>query len=181
MPRNQYSEDLMDALMSGNIEAAKEIQSKIDAEKDAKFRANFPETAKQIKKDTTVVNFNTVLNDDNSSARKIYDFLEKNIGDDWWEDEIETIDRLIWLKYGSVLSEVNKDKVLALRHLCRNDAAFFDWYEFNQMALSFGGAIADFDFIRKPSPGMIINAVHMLNYVRPDREKQFSIDVLKYI
>jgi len=124
---------------------------------------------------------NTVLNDDKSSALKVYDFLNIALGSDWWEWEIETIDKVIFFKYSTVLEDVNKDKVLAIRHLCRSDAAFKDWYEFNQIALSFSGCIADFEFLRVPSPGMVINAINCMNAIRPDRNGEFGVDVVKYI
>jgi len=180
MAKSKYSEALQDAHMTGNMEKVAEINALIESEKEQKYSAEFPKEAARKTKDQ-VVNFNTVLNNDNTPATKIYEFLNKNIGIDWWEDEIETLDRLLWLNFGHTLSDVNRDKVLALRHLCRNDAAFFDWYEFNQQALSLGGAIASFDYLKKPSPGMTINAIHTLNFVRPDRESNFSPDVLKYI
>lgn len=180
MAKGKYSEALQDAYMIGDMTKVADIKKLIDSEADQKYVTNFPKEA-AIKSKEAIVNFNTVLNNDNTPSTKIYDFMNKNYGTDWWENEIETIDRLLWLDFGLILSDVNRDKVLALRHLCRNDAAFFDWYEFNQQALSLGGAIAGFDYLKKPSPGMVINAVHTLNYIRPDRESNFSPDVLKYI
>jgi len=71
--------------------------------------------------------------------------------------------------------------MLSIRHVCRSDGPFSDWYEFNQVALSFAGAIADFEMLRAPSPGMVINAANVLVQLRPDREAFFSNDVLKYM
>lgn len=133
------------------------------------------------KKKANIIKVNTVLNDERSSATKVYDFLNKSIGSDWWELEFETIERLLWINYGTALEDVNRDKVWAIRHVCRSDNPFADWFEFNQIALSFSGSIADFDHLRRPSPGMMINAIKILNYIRPDRSSFFSNDVLKYI
>jgi hypothetical protein len=121
------------------------------------------------------------LNDDNSPATAVYDFLNKAFGADWWEWEFETIEQLLWRNYGVALEDINRDKVWAIRHLCRSDNAFADWFEFNQLALAFSGCIADFEQLRSISPGMIINTVKTLNYIRPDRESFFSNDVIKYI
>lgn len=128
-----------------------------------------------------VINFNTVLNNENSSAKSIYIFLNREFGPDWWEWEVETIDRMLWLKFSVALEEINRDKILAIRHLCRSDQPFWDWFEYNQCALSFAGAIADFEMIKKPSPGMIISAVKTMNFIRPERESNFGNDVVKYI
>ena len=128
-----------------------------------------------------VVNFNTILNNSKSPARTVYNFLNKEFGNDWWEWEIETLDHMLWLKFSVALENNMRDKVLAIRHLCNSDQPFFDWHEFNQIALSFSGAIADFEMIRKPSPGMVINAVKTMNHIRPERESNFGNDVVKYI
>jgi hypothetical protein len=128
-----------------------------------------------------VINFNTVLNNDESSAKSIYIFLNKEFGEDWWEWEFETLERMLWLKFSVALEDINRDKVFAIRHLCRSDQAFFDWFEFNQACLSLSGSIADFEMIKKPSPGMIINAVKTMNFIRPERESNFGNDTIKYI
>ncbi len=180
MAKNRYSEALSDAYMRGDKEAISQIKSLIKEEDAAVSASRFPTTAKQ-KRDEIVIKYNTLLNDDNSKVVDIYNFMVSKYGGDWWENEIETIDRLLFLDFGLVLSDVNRDKVLSLRHLCRDDSPFYDWYLFNQLALSLGGAISDFEYLKKPSPGMIINAVHVFNYIRPDRKGEFGVDVLKYI
>ena len=179
MAKNVYSEELMDAFIIGDMERIKELQEKIDAITIERIRQSKSPKVKRL--DDHYIKVNNLLNNEDASARKIYDFLTKEYGKDWWEDEIETIERLIWMDFGISLSPTNLDKVLALRHLCRSDAAFFDWYEFNQLALAFGGTGADFLYLRKPTPGMLVNVVQTINYVRPDEESDFSKDVLNYI
>jgi hypothetical protein len=122
-----------------------------------------------------------VLNNDHSSAKSVYQFLNKEFGEDWWEWEFETLERMLWIHFGVALEDVNRDKVFAIRHLCLSDQAFWDWHEFTQLSLSFAGAMADFDMIRKPSPGMIINAVKTMNFIRPERKSEFGNDTVKYI
>lgn len=139
---------------------------------------------KQLERPKPIVNItkiNTLLNDEKSSAIAIYDFMNKEFGVNWWEWEIDTIFHKLWTDYGVVLEDTNSDKLLAIRHLCRNDAAFFDWFEFNQLCHAFGGSIADFEVLRIPSPGDVIKCVKTMNYIRPDRNSEFSIDVEKYI
>lgn len=166
---NKLSEQLRDAYLLDKPEEVRRIQKEIELKKIAR---QDPITPTKI---------NTLLNDESASAIKIYDFLNRSFGDDWWEWEIDTLEQLLWIKYGTALEDTNRDKVLAIRHVCLSDGAFSDWYEFNQTALSFSGSIADFEYLRNPSPGMIINAVKTLNHIRPDRESFFSSDVIKYI
>jgi len=130
---------------------------------------------------STTIQINTVLNDDRASAIKVYDFLNNSIGDDWWELEFEALERLLWIKYGVALEDINRDKIWAIRHVCNSDRPFADWYEFNQCALSFAGVTADFMQWRPPSPGMVLSAIKALNHIRPDRNSEFSNDVIKYI
>lgn len=155
----------------GDQEQIKKIKSEIDF--------NFEQS--KPKKTTRTIQINTVLNNDESSASSVYDFLNKAFGPDWWEWEFETLERMLWLKYSVALEDINRDKVWAVRHVCRSDGAFSDWFEFNQAALSFSGCIADFDHFRSPSPGMAISTVKTLNHIRPDRKSFFSNDVLQYI
>jgi len=133
------------------------------------------------KKKTRTIQINTVLNDDDSPASSVYDFLNKSLGEDWWEWEMETVEKILWIKYGVALEDINRDKIWAIRHTCRSDGSFSDWYEFNQTALSFAGSIADFTHMRSPSPGMAMSAIKTLNHIRPDRKSFFSNDVIKYI
>lgn len=170
---------MMDAYMMGNIEEAKRISQQINDEFKAKVDASFPE--RKSTPDDSVIKVNTSLNSDDTSAVEIDGFLSKHLGEDWWDWEIETIIQKLWVEFGIALSDSVNDKVLAIRHLCRSDLPFRDWYEFNQIALSFGGAIADFTHLRKPSPGMVINAVKSMNKIRPDAENDFGDDVIKYI
>jgi len=165
----KLSQSLYEAHMMGDVESENVIKSQMELR------------AQNAKPKENVVQFNTVLNDDRSSVKRIYDFLNRELGPDWWEWEIETIDHMLWVKFSVALEDVNRDKVHAIRHLCNNDQPFWDWYEFNQLALSFSGSMADFEFLKKPSPGMIINAVKSMNYIRPDRKGQFNDDVVKYI
>ncbi len=157
--------------MVGDHDEIKRIKSEINS----RFSRSAP------KKQTNIVKINTVLNDDDSPATVIYDFLNKSFGPDWWEWEFETLERMLWVRYGVALEDINRDKIWAIRHTCRSDGAFSDWFDFNQAALSFSGCIADFSQLRSPSPGMAISTIRALNHIRPDRKSFFSNDVLKYI
>ena len=167
----KLSEQLLDAYMVGDNSEVDRIQDLIHT----KHEESIPQ------KKVNTIKINSILNNESASASIIYDFLNNVLGEDWWEWEIETLEHMLWIKYGAALTGINKDKVLAIRHTCRSDNPFADWYEFNQVALSFSGSVADFEYLKSPSPGMVISCVKTLNHIRPDRESFFSNDVLKYI
>jgi hypothetical protein len=150
------------------------------AEIDKLIEETQEKTAK-VQKNTriTPVLVNGIMNDENSSAVRIYDFLNGSFGDSWWEWEFETIEKLLWGRYGVALEEINRDKLWAIKHLCNSQRPFLDWSEFNQTALSFGGVMANFEDLKRPTPGMLINAVKSMQYIRP--EEKFSFEVKKYI
>ena len=167
---SKLSAQLMDAYMVGDEDEINKIKSEIES---------INTLSRPKKKD--VIFAHNLLNDDTAPAITVYNFLNKSLGDDWWEWEMETIERLLFLKHHVALEDVNRDKIYAIRHVCSNDACFDDWYEFNQVALSFNSIIADFEYLRSPSPGMLISTVGALNHIRPDRESIFSTDVIDYI
>jgi len=167
---SQLSQRLMNAYMGGTPEDIESVRREI---------SDFQKSHLTAKK-RDVIQLNTVLNNEKASVIKVYDFLNKALGTDWWEWEWETIEKMLFIKYGVALEDVNRDKIQAIRHLCQSDRAFHDWFEFNQIALSFAGAIADFEMLRKPSPGMVINTFKAMIHIRPDREGFFGDDVLKY-
>lgn len=167
---DKLSEQLRDSIIMDNPQRTEEIKREIASKQEIQKVAQ-----------TNTIKINTILNDEKVSAIKIYDFLNKTLGENWWEWEFETIERLLWLKHSTALEDINRDKLFAIRHVCRSDGAFSDWFEFNQIALSFAGCIADFEYLRSISPGMVINAVQSLNHIRPDRKSNFSNDVIKYM
>jgi len=168
---NTLSQSLYEATIAGDPDEVARIKDEIE-----KRAASLNPRPKE-----SVINFNTILNDDASSAKSIYNFLNKEFGIDWWEWEFETLERMLWIKFSVSLEDINRDKIFAIRHLCQSDRPFWDWFEFNQLALSFSGSVADFEMIRKPSPGMIINAVKTMNIIRPERKGTFGNDTVKYI
>ena len=167
--QKKLSERLQDAYMTGNRDLIESLK------KEAQDKAE----SLQKKPTVNPITVNTVLNDDGSSAIKVYEFLESAFGEDWWELEFETIERLLWIKYGTALDDINRDKIWAVKYLCNSQRPFLDWFMFNQVAVAFAGAIADFEVLRTPTPGMIINAIAVMKYIRP--EEPFSREIKKYI
>jgi hypothetical protein len=165
----KLSDRLQDAYMTGNQELVDQLKQEVQ------------DKAVLLQKKLTVtpIMVNTVLSDDKASALKIYEFLNSAFGEDWWELEFETIERLLWVKYGTTLDDVNRDKIWAVKYLCNSQRSWLDWWMYNQVAVALAGAIADFEVLRTPTPGMIINAIDVMKYIRP--EEQFSREVKKYI
>jgi hypothetical protein len=168
-PLKKLANQLQDARMSGDTERVTDLQSQVDALMKLAQRSS----------NVDPISVNNLLNDDNASAIKIYNFLTTKLDEDWWEWEMETIERMLFINYGTALEDINRDKVYAIKHLCNSDAAFTDWYEFNQLALSFSGVMADFEYLKMPTPGMVVNCVRTMRHIRPDGE--YNDDVKKYI
>ena len=164
------SQRLSDAYMIGDRELIESLKK--EAQEYASHIQKQPDRHKPI----TV---NNILNDENTSPLKVYEFLNKIFGEDWWELEFETIERLLWINYGTVLKDIMRDKIWGIKYLCNSQRPFLDWWLFNQLAVSLSGYIADFEFIRSPSPGMIITTVNTMRQIRP--EEEFSREVKKYI
>ena len=166
---NKLSMDLMDAYMVGD----KKLIADLKAKADVKL-----EHARIDTKVTPMLVSNSLSNQD-AKSMDIYNLMNKSFGSDWWEWEIETIDKMLWVRFGMVLEDANRDKVLAIRHLSNSNLAFSDWYEFNQIAVAFGGGALAFDVIVSPTPGVIMSSVELMKAVRPGEE--VNSEVKKYI
>lgn len=162
---------LFEALLSGNSKAMDEVRELSD-KRDRSIRKQ--------SLDSLIIT-NTPLSWENAPAIQLYDYMNSAFGDDWWEWEIDTIFAMVSAKCKCTPTPQTRDKILAIRHLCGSSAAFFDWYEFNQLALSFCGAIANFEHLRFPSPGAVVAAMMIINYIRPDVEEGFSDEVKKFV
>lgn len=169
---SDIAQKLMDAHMVGDQQAIQAIQAQV---------AKMVEDAAPKPSGDDAFKIRTIFSDDSASAIKMYDFMNERFGADWYDWELETIERMLFIEYGVSLEDINRDKLFAIRHVCRSDGCFSDWFEFNQVALSFAGCIADFECLRAPSPGMLINAVKTVKHIRPDRNGEFGIDVEKYL
>lgn len=166
---NKTAQNYYDAIISGNSEEAERLKSDMN------------EQVKTAQKNTSIspMVVNTLLGDDSVPAIHVYNFLNEKFGDDWYNWEVETIDRMLWVEFGLVLSEVNRDKIQAIKYLLNSQRPFLDWWYFNQLACSFCGSIADFTSIKSPSPGMAIATTKAMRAIRP--EEDFSRNVKKYI
>jgi hypothetical protein len=165
----KLSDRLQDAYMLGNQELIGQLKQEVQ-DKAAGLQKKIAVTPLMV---------NTVFNNDNSSAIKIYEFLNSTFGEDWWELEFETIERLLWIKYGVALDDANRDKIFGLKHLCNSNRPWLDFYEFDIVALSTNGFIADFEILRMPTRATILSTIKTMNYLRP--EEPFSREIKKFI
>lgn len=161
--------DYLDAVMSGNKDEAERLKKELNDRFESR----------QIRRRTSPIKVNTILNDDSSKSIDIYNFLNEKFKDNWWDWEIETLERMLWINYATILSDINVDKIQALKLLLNSQMAYSDWYDFNQVAVALGGAIADFTMVKSPSPGMAVSAMNLMHHMRPDEE--FGRDVKKYV
>jgi hypothetical protein len=164
----KLSERLRDAYMIGDKELIDSVLNEVKEKRETL----------QKKTNVTPITINTVLNN-NGSAIKVYEFLNEIFGEDWWELEFETIERILWIRYGTALDDNMRDKIWGIKHLCFSNRAFLDFFEFNQLCLSLSGVIASFEVLIAPTVGMIINTVNAMKIIRP--EEVFSREVKKYI
>lgn len=164
---SQLSKQYYDAVLTGNTELADSLKCKID------------ELTKSAQKSYKPNIVNNILVDDHTPPMVVYEFLNDKYGEDWWTWEFETIEHMLWKDFGLVLSDNQADRIQAIKTLLNNQRPFLDWYYFNQVAVAFGGAIADFTTIKSPSPGMAIAAMRTMMHIRP--EEPFSRDVKKFV
>lgn len=161
MTELRLSEQLQNAYMLGNKDEIDRLNKEIN------------DKAVSLQKKVTVspLAFHTVLNDDNSSPIKVYEFLnQSSLGNDWWELEFETIERLLFVNYGVALDDNNRDKIWALKIICMNDRVSKDWFLLNQISVALHGVIADFEILRVCTPAMMISTILTIQKIRPDCE-----------
>jgi hypothetical protein len=117
---------------------------------------------------------NKTLNDINSNAVDIHNTLEscfKNESESeegWWEWTEETLKKILFNEYSVVINDACWEKILSIKFVCNSNSCFFDWFDFNQCALSFTGNSANFNSLKTASPGMIISFIKSLKEIRKD-------------
>jgi len=156
-----------EAILSGDKELAEKTKLEIDERTKLAQRVSRP------------IQINTLLGDDNTPPIEVYNFLNERFKDEWWDWEIETIEKMLWREYGTVLSDSMAEKIQSIKLLVNSQRPFLDWYYFNQIACSMTGSPADFTTIKSPSSGMAIAAMRVMKQIRP--EESFSRDVKKYV
>lgn len=175
------SEQYRLAILNGNKAEASRLEKEIYDEIQGRYRNQPRQTqsmSSQSQQQQRPVSSVSPLGNDNIPCLRVYEYLNFRYGDQWWNWEIETLERRIFEDSGQVLSESNVDKIQALKTLCNNQMPFQDWFYFNQVAVAFAGAVADFQSMKYPSPGMVIAAIKIMKRVRPD--EVFSDEVKKY-
>jgi len=167
-------QQIFDAILRGDSAEAERIKDEIEANQQKINEAY----SSRNRGDIALIQSH-IINNPGTPTPQVYDYLEKEVNDDWWEWELDTIFKIVEDKIKTKLHPVMRDKISALRHLCNRAESFDDWYMFNQLALSFSGS--DFENVKFASPGAVINAVKVMNYVRPEMDADFGDEVIKFI
>jgi hypothetical protein len=166
---NKLSTLYYEAILSGDKELAEKTKLEMN---------ELSKSAQRVSR-VSPVQINTVLGDDNTPAIQIYNFLNDRFKDEWWDWEIETLEKVLWRDYGTTLTDSMAEKIQAIKLVLNSQRTFLDWWYFNQVANSMMGSPADFTTIKSPSSGMAIAAMRVMRQIRP--EENFSRDVKKYV
>jgi len=148
------NESLLYALLGGDEFAATGIRDEINKKNSA-----------------TKKTFNIALKPfagDYTPAITVFTAMKKYLGEDWFTWELETIWKMIQVNNVELPRENIRDCIMALKVFMTTTSIENNWDHFNNAALSFAGAIADFEMVRSPSAGMIISAVKTMQYLKPD-------------
>jgi hypothetical protein len=160
------------AILSGNKKEAQRLLEEINAEIAARY-------TRPKKQSISNIVLETALSNAEVSALTIYEFLNNTYKDEWWDWEIETLESEVKKRFGITITDENIDKIQALKTVISNSEVFKDWFYFNQVAVGISGAVADFNNLKYPSPGMVIAAARAMKAIRPGEE--FGSEVKSFI
>jgi len=104
--------------------------------------------------------------------------LVKEFKGDYLVWEPETLWKEIELTFGTTISELNKNKVQALRSCHVVDTPYEEWNVFEKVAVSFSNSIPKFDVMQKPSPHSCATAIENMQHIR---EKKISEEIYRYV
>lgn len=104
--------------------------------------------------------------------------LIKEFGPDYLLWEPETIWKEIELTFDTTVSEVNKNKIQAVKSCQVSDIPYEQWEVFEKVAISFDGGIPRFDIMQKPTPHSCAVALETMVHVR---DEKISDEVYRYV
>lgn len=102
----------------------------------------------------------------------------KEFGSTYLEWEPETCWREVSLTFGTTVSEVNKNKVQAVRTCHVTDSPYEEWHIFEKVALGLSSLIPKFDTIQKVNPHICAATVESMGHIKSSK---LSEEVHKYI
>ena len=104
--------------------------------------------------------------------------LIKEFGTDYLEWEPETLWKEVELTFGTTISEVNKNRIQALRTCHVIDTPYEEWDIFEKVAIAFGGGVPKFDVIQKPSSHVCAATLEIMGHIK---DRPIAEEVYRYI
>lgn len=105
--------------------------------------------------------------------------LLKEFGPEYFGWEPETVWVEIYKTWGASTSDINKNKIQAMRTIHVTEQPYERWEVFDDVCAGLSGLPPLFDVIQRPSPG---RAAYSMDVMKKAREEQkFSEEVLKYV
>ena len=162
----KLSYELYDAILSGDKDRVRSIKAEIEASipKSRPKGWHIEEKSDLADIDTSVIYIDKIL--------------KRELGEDWCENELETIWKLLFTDSGIVLDDQVRDKISAIKAVRNSVAPFEQWYSFNQVCTAFGGQGADFLVMTMPTPGQVLYTMAAMQAIGG---REFSEEVLKYV
>lgn len=104
--------------------------------------------------------------------------LLREMGADYLAWEPETIWAEIQSTWGTTVSDVNKQKIQAVRACYVSDSPYEDWQAYEKVTAGLFGVVPRKTEMQRPSPGRALVALDVLGHIRED--KRLSPEVVKY-
>ena len=169
----KLSEQLYEAVINGEKSEQERIQLLINQGKSTD-----PKPVENKVPDSTW--FRTkIFNTDNINPLDIKSELDRKYGDAWIGWLPETLDRTIFLDYTTILNQVVREKLLAMKSCINSNIAWLDFDIFSKTVLALNGVIPSFKYKEDPTVAQIIKALRVMVTLREG--ELFDDDVSKYI
>jgi len=105
--------------------------------------------------------------------------LLREFGSEYLGWEPETCWLEIGRSWGTTISEVNRNKIQAIRTCHVSDSPYNRWEIFEKVVLGFVGLTPKFDIVQRPTPHRAALALDIMSQLREDAE--ISSEVYKYV
>jgi hypothetical protein len=102
----------------------------------------------------------------------------KEFGSQYLEWEPETCWQEVKLTLGTTVSEVNKNKIQAVRSCHVTESPYEEWHIFEKIALGLNSLIPKFDVIQKINPHICAVTFESMGHIK---SSELSEEVLKYV
>lgn len=167
----KLSDQLFDAVLTGNQQAQDKIRAEIAALSQTRSH-NYDSQGFSP-------DYAAILDRPDAAPMAIAKWMAATYGPEWNTWENETIRAKLFHDFGVAMSQTTSDRVFAIKAAMNSTQPLEDWYAFNQVAMALCGSGADFLVLAAPTPAMAIFAFEFCKTYHPDFEPED--EVLKYI